>query len=327
VRRRDFIAGLGAAAWPLAARAQQRDRIRRIGVLLNSAPADDQPYLAAFMQGLHDAGWTEGQNFQVDVLWNLADAGLSRVYAARLVALMPDVILVQSTVNLAAIRQATSAIPVVFVSIADPVTQGFVASMRQPGGNLTGFSLLEFSLGAKWLDILKQAAPQLARVAVLFDPQTSPNTAFFKPVVENAAVSLGIEATLVPVGAPVDVERALARFGGVPNTGLVLFGGSFLLSHAGLIADLARRYRLPSIGPDGFATSGILLDYGPGIELTDQFRQAAGYVDRILKGEKPGNMPIQAPVRYSLVINMQTARALGIEVPPTLLALADEVIE
>jgi putative ABC transport system substrate-binding protein len=332
MRRRDFISLLGstAAAWPLAAHAQQGEHIRRIGVLMNAAAAEPefQSYLASFIQGLRQLGWTEGQNFRIDVRWNAGDAGLSRTYAAELLGLMPDVILTGSTINLTVIQQATSTVPVVFVQVADPVAQGFVASMRRPGGNVTGFSLFEFSLGGKWVDLLKQLAPRLMRVAFIFNPDTASYSSFFTPVIEAAATSLGVQLTTAPVRAAADIEPALALFARQPNGGLLLQGDNFTRLHQSLIADLAGRYRLPSIAPgNDFAKQGGLANYGPYFGVDDQYRQAATYVDRILKGSKPGDLPVQAPTKYRLVINMKTAKALGLDVPLQLEQLADEVIE
>jgi putative ABC transport system substrate-binding protein len=331
MRRRDFITLIGgAAAWPIGARAQQSGGVRRLGVLLNAAATETefQSYLATFTQELRQLGWSEGQNLRIDVRWNAGDAGLSRIYAAQLIGLMPDVILAMSTVNLTAIKQATNTVPVVFVQVADPVTQAFVASMRQPGGNITGFSYFEFSLGAKWLGLLKEVAPRLARVAVMHNPGTSPYIKFFMQVIEAAAPSLGVQATSMPIPAAADIEPALANFARQPNGGLILLGGSFTRLHQTLIAELAGRYRLPSIGTNsGFAKEGGLMDYSPGVSLVGMFQQAATYVDRILKGEKPANLPVQAPTKYELTINLKTAKALGLTVPPNLLATADEVIE
>jgi len=330
LKRREFITLLGsaAAAWPLAARAQQDGRMRRIGVLMNAAATDTeyQSYLAAFTQGLRQSGWTEGQNLRVEVRWNAADAGLARTYAAQLIGLMPDVILAVSTINLTVIKQATSTVPVVFVEVADPVAQGFVASVRQPGSNVTGFSLLEFSLGGKWLDMLKEIAPGLARIAIMFNPETAPYSKFFMQVIETAAPSLGVQVIDVPVGASADIEPALARFARQPNVGLMLLGSSFTRLHLKLIADLAGRYRLPSISNAlDFAKHGGLVSYGP--SFIEQYRLAAGYVDRILKGEKPADLPVQAPTKYELVVNLKTAKELGLAMPNTILVSADGVIE
>jgi putative tryptophan/tyrosine transport system substrate-binding protein len=264
----------------------------------------------------------------MDVRWSAGDAGLARTYAAQLIGLMPDVILASSTTNLMVIRQATSTVPVVFVAVSDPVAQGFVASMRQPGGNLTGLSIYEFSTGGKWLDLLKQVAPGLARVAVMFNPETSPQSRFFMQAIEAAAPSLGVQAIATPVRTTADIEPALASFARQPNGGLLLPTDTFTVLRVSLIADLAARYGLPSIGPGtNFAKIGGLLEYGTSIDAAGQMRQAASYVDRILKGSKPGDLPVQAPTNYRLVINLKTAKALGLTIPETLLATADEVIE
>jgi putative ABC transport system substrate-binding protein len=331
MRRREFITLLGGAAtWSASVRAQQLGQIRRIGVLMNAAANERefQSYLAAFTQELRQLGWTEGQNLRIDVRWNAGDAGLARTYAAQLIGLMPDVILAVSTINLTVIEQATSTVPVVFVQVADPVAQGFVASMRQPGGNTTGFSLFEFSLGGKWLDLLKEIAPSLARVAFMFNPDTAPYSKFFMPVMEAAATSLGTQLIAAPIRDAAEIEPALAHFARQPNGGLVTQGDSFTRLHQTLIADLAARLRLPSIsGSTYFAKDGGLMDYGPYLGVDRQYRQAATYIDRILKGSKPADLPVQAPTNYRLVINLKTAKALGLTVPLALLTRADEVIE
>src|SRR5271156_717480 len=232
MRRREFIAGLGGAVtWPLAARAQQSGGVRRVGVLMNSVATDTefQSYVAVFIQGLRQSGWVEGQNLRVDVRWNAGNAGLAQTYAAELIRLMPDVILVASSTNLAVIRHATSTVPVVFVSVSDPVAQGFVASARQPGGNITGFSRYEFSIGGKWLGLLKEAAPRLARVAVMFNPDTSPQSKFFMQAIEAAAASLGVQTIAAPVRATADIEPALESFGRQPNGGLILTSDTFTI--------------------------------------------------------------------------------------------------
>jgi putative ABC transport system substrate-binding protein len=328
--RRRFITLLGgAAAWPLAARAQQGDRVRRIGVLMG-APATDQSfqsYLAAFVQGLRQSGWHEGQNLRIDVRWNPGDPGLAQTYAAQLIGLMPDVILAVTTVNLSAILQATNTVPVVFLLVADPVTQGFVPSLRQPGGIVTGFSFLEFSLGSKWIELLKKVAPALIRVSIMFNPDNL-YSRFFMPTIESAAASLGVEVTTSPIRTTSEIESVLSSLARTPNGGLVLTGDPFTNSHHLLIVDLARHHRLPSIGPGiDFAKNGGLMSYGPDISAEGQFRQAATYVDRILKGSKPGDLAVQRPDRYSFVINTKTARALGLEIPPAVRAIADKVIE
>jgi putative ABC transport system substrate-binding protein len=331
MRRREFIAGLGTAAvWPVVGRAQQGDRVRRVGVLMNNIATDTeyQSLVATFVQGLRQLGWTEGQNLRVDVRWSAGDAGLARIYAAQLIGLMPDVILASSTINLMAIQQATNTVPVVFVQISDPVTQGFVRSMRQPGGNLTGFSLYEFSIGGKWLDLLKEVVPGLARVAVMFNPDTSPQSKFWMQAIEATAPSHGVQTIVIPVRATTDIEPALANFARQPNGGLLLPTDTFTVLRYPLIADLAVRYSLPSISPTlGFAKDGGLMGYGTSVSLVGQYRQAASYVDRILKGSKPSELPVQGADKYFFVLNMKTAKALGIKVPERLLATADEVIQ
>jgi putative ABC transport system substrate-binding protein len=331
MRRREFIVGLGsAAAWPLATRAQQPGGARRIGVLMNSVATDleVQSYVAVFMQGLRRLGWVEGQNLRVDVRWNAGNVGLAQDYAAELIGLMPDVILLASTTNLTAIRQATSSVPVVFVSVSDPVAQGFVASVRQPGGNITGFSRYEFSIGGKWLRLLKEVAPGLARVAVMFNPDTSPQSKFFLQAIEAAAASLGVQVVAAPVRATADIEPALESFGRQPNGGLILTSDTFTNLRYSLIANRAGRHSLPSIASGVlFARNGGLLSYGSDIELADEYRRAAIYVDRILTGSKPGDLPVQTTNQYKFAINLKTAKALGLTPPQTHLATANEVID
>jgi len=331
MRRRDIIMLLGgaAAALPLGARAQQGERMRRVGVLMGQPATDPagQSYLAALVQGLREAGWNEGRNIHLDVRWNPGSTELAQIYAAQLIGLMPDVTLVGTTINLAAILQATNAVPVVFTQIADPVTQGFVQNVRRPGGMVTGFSLLEFSLGGKWIDLLKQAAPALKRVAFIFHAD-DPLSKFMVPAAVAAAPALGVEVTAAPVRSATDVETAMASLAAAPNGGLVASGDPLTALHQKLILDLARRYRLPSVGArSNFIEDGGLIAYGPNISIEGQYRQAASYVDRILKGAKPGDLPVQAPTTYTLVINLKTAKAIGLTVPPTLLVVADEVIE
>jgi putative ABC transport system substrate-binding protein len=332
MRRRDFITLLGgAAAWPLAARAQPAGAMRRIGVLMNSAATDAtyQSYITAFQQGLRQLGWVEGQNIQIDVRWNAGDAELARIYAAQLIGEKPDVIVAASTTNLTAVRQATSTVPIVFLSVSDPVAQGFVASMTHPGGNLTGFSPYEFSIGGKWLDLLKEAVPGLTRAAVMFNPETSAQTKFFMQAIEAAAQSLGAQVVSLPVHTMADIEPALQSFARQPNGGLILPTDAFLVLRRPMIADLAARMRLPTISSDEeFPKDGGLMFYGsPGSGLVAQYRQAATYVDRILKGAKPGDLPVQMRDKYSLIINLKTAKTLGLSFPLPLLGLADEVIE
>jgi putative tryptophan/tyrosine transport system substrate-binding protein len=330
MERREFITLLGAAAaWPLAAGAQSGPQ-RRVGVLMNGAATDAEPqsYMTAFVQGLRQLGWVEGQNLRVDIRWIAGDAALARTYAAQLIGLMPDVILAVTTVNLEIVRQATSTAPVVFVQVSDPVAQGFVASLPKPGGNLTGFSGTEFSVGGKWLDLLKEIAPGLARVAIMFNPDTAPQAKFFMRSIEAAASSLRVQSVVVPVRATADIEHAFESLARAPSGGLILTTDPFTYLRQQLIAELASRHRLPAISwmPD-FPKNGGLMSYGATINFLDQYRRAAGYVDRILKGEKPADLPVQAPTKYELVINLKTAKALGLDVPPTVLARADEVIE
>jgi putative tryptophan/tyrosine transport system substrate-binding protein len=332
VRRREFIAGLGAASAPAfspkAARAQQAGRMRRVGVLIPGAATDaeSQSNVEAFTEALAKVGWIEGKNVTVDIRYNADDAALARIFAAQLIGLMPDVILAHSTLDLTIVREATKTVPVVFIGVSDPVEQGFVGSLAKPGGNITGFINFEFSVGGKWLGLLKEMAPGLTRVAVMFNPDTSPQSNFFMRSIEAAGSSLGINVTATPVRATADIEPAIANFARQPNGGLILPTDPFTFFRFQLIADTANRHSLPSLGPwPEYVRDGGLMYYG--INLVDQFRQAATYVDRILKGEKPGDLPVQNPTRYQLVINLKTAKALGLTIPETLLATADEVIQ
>jgi putative tryptophan/tyrosine transport system substrate-binding protein len=332
MRRRELIGFLGsmAVAWPLAARAQPSGRMRRIGVLMagTAKEAAPQSWLAAFVEVLQKLGWTDGRTVHVDIRWNAGDAELAKIYAAELIGLMPDVILAASTTNLRAVREATSTVPVVFAQVSDPVAQGFVASMTNPGGNLTGFSAYEFSIGGKWLDLLKEAVPGLARVAVMFNPDTSPQSRFFMRAVEAAASSLGVRPVVAAVRTTAEIEPALASFASEPNGGLMLPTDSFTRLRTRLIAGLAIRYRLPSIAAIlDFPDEGGLMFYGSGGDLLVAFRQAATYVDRILKGAKPADLPIQTLDKYTLSINLRTAKALGLALPLPLLGLADKIIE
>jgi ABC-type uncharacterized transport system substrate-binding protein len=328
IGRRKFLATLGgsAVAWPLGARAQPAERMRRIGVLINRH-ADDresQAGVAAFQQALQQLGWTEGRNLRIDIRWGERDADQHRRYAAELVALAPDVFLASGTPSVAALQQATLNAPIVFVSVVDPVGGGFVESLAQPGGNTTGFMLFEYSLSAKWLELLKQIAPRLTRVAVLRDPANPSGLAEFS-VIQAAAPSLQVEVNAVIVRDAGQVERVIAAFTG-SATGLIVTGSAAAAVRHDAIIALAARYKLPAVYTQrSDATAGDLLFYGP--DRVDQFRRAAGYVDRILKGERPSDLPVQAPTKYELVINLKTARALGLDVPPMLLARADEVIE
>jgi putative ABC transport system substrate-binding protein len=284
-------------------------------------------YFAAFVQEMRRLGWSEGRNLALDVRWNAGDAAFSHTYAVELIGLVPDVIVTGSTVSLAAVQQVTKTIPIVFVAVADPLTQGFVSNMRQPGGNATGFSLLEFSVGSKMLSLLKEIAPSLKRVAVLFNPDTAPYFRFYLPVLDTAAGLLGVQVITLPVLTESDIEPALTEFAREPNGGLMLVGDSFTRLRHKEIADLTGRYRLPSIAPVGLAVAGGLMDYGPNFDLARHFGQAATYVDRILKGAKPGDLPVQTPTNYKLVVNLKTAKALGLNVPLPVRGLADELIE
>jgi putative ABC transport system substrate-binding protein len=327
VRRREFITLLGgAAAWPLAADAQQSERMRRIGVLLTSDEGDPQrrAQLAAFVQRLKELGWTDGRNLRFDVRWTAGDADAARKYAAELAALAPDVILTDTSFDLAALQQATRTAPIVFGGVVDPVGNGLVASLARPGGNTTGFTSLEYAIGAKWLELLKEIAPGVTRVAVLRDPTIAVGIGQFAAI--QTVAPIGIELSAVGLHDAAAVEPAVAAFARGGNGGLIMTASPFGANHPEAVAALAARYRLPAVYPWRYhVAAGGLISYGS--NLVDQFRSAAGYADRILKGEKPADLPVQAPTKYELVINLKTAKALGLEVPPTLLARADEVIE
>jgi ABC-type uncharacterized transport system substrate-binding protein len=327
IRRREFITlGGAAAAWPWAARAQQADRVRRIGALMTQA-ADDpegQSRLLALAQGLQESGWTIGRNVQIDTRWGEGDAERYRRYAAELVALAPDVILVNGPAALAQLQQATRSLPIVFTNVFDPVGGGFVLSVARPGGNATGFMLAEYSTSGKWLELLKEIAPRVTRAAIIRDPTLTSTVAQFAAI-QSAATPLGVELSPIDVRNSGDIERAAAAFARAPNGGLIVTSGGSSTRRS-LIMTLAARHKLAAVYPFRyFVTSGGLISYGP--DPIDQYRRAAGYVARILKGEKPADLPVQAPTKYELVINLKTAKALGLEVPPTLLARADEVIE
>jgi len=331
VRRRDLITLLGgaAAAWPLAASAQQRERMRRIGVLLTYA-ADDptgQARLLAFVQELAQSGWIDGRNVRIDVRWGGVDPERIRSYAAELIALAPDVIVATGSAAVGSLLQGTRAIPIVFVQVAEPVGAGFVETLPRPGGNATGFMLYEYGIGTKWLELLKEIAPGVKRVAFLQTPGIPSGPGQFGAM-QGSAASLGVEVRPIRVGDAGEFDRAIAAFAHSSNGGLIVAAGTVGLGalYRDGIIKLAARHRLPAIYSDlVFATEGGLLAYAP--DRVDQYRRGAGYVDRILKGEKPSDLPVQAPTRYQLVINLKTAKALGLEVPPTLLARADEVIE
>jgi putative ABC transport system substrate-binding protein len=319
----------GTIAWSVAASAQQPP-MRRLGVLMNGAATETalQSYVDALAKGLAQLGWREGQNLRIDLRWSAGDAELARIYAAQLLGLMPDVIVANTTTNLTAVRQATNTIPVVFLSVSDPVEQGFVTNVARPGGNLTGFSAFEFSIGGKWLDLLKEVAPPLQRVGMMFNPDTSPQSKFFVRSVEAVAPSLGVETTVVPVRSTADIEPAFAGFARTPNGGLIMTSDTFTAMRQNLIVEMASRYRLPTVSSNSsFAKDGGLMYYGISVNVTDQFRQAAGYVDRILKGARAGDLPVQQSDKYTLAINLKTAKVLGLTIPLPLVGRADEVIE
>src|ERR1700722_5891892 len=328
MKRREFITLLGSAAvaWPLAARAQQGERMRRVGVLQGLA-ADDplaQANNAAFLQELQQLGWIDGRNVRIDFRWGAGDAADMRKYAAELVALAPDVILTPGS-SVGPLLQATRTVPIVFVIVPDPVGSGFVDSLSRPGGNVTGFMTFEYSLCGKWLELLKEIAPGVTRAAVLWDPTTPSGIGQFA-IIQSVAPSVGVEVRPVNVGDAAEIERAVAAFAKVANGGLIVPSQALSEVHGDLIITLAARYKLPAVYSEyHWAAGGGLISYGA--NFRDQFRQAAGYVDRILKGEKPADLPVQAPTKYELVINLKTARTLGLDLPPTLLARADEVIE
>jgi len=329
MRRRQFIGLLGgaAAAWPLAARAQQGERMRRIGVLTNLV-ADDpeaQARVGAFLQGLQELGWAVGRNMRIEYRWGAGDADRTRGYAAELVALAPDVILTSGASALAPLLQATRSVPVVFAQVPDPVGAGFVNSLARPGGNTTGFITYEYGLSGKWLELLTQIAPSVTRAAVIRDPAVSAGTGQWGAI-QAVAPSVRVLVSPVNVRDAGEIERDVAAFAHGSNSGLIVTASALAIRHRNLIVTLAARHRLPAVYYQrGFVTGGGLISYAP--DFIDQYRRAAGYVDRILKGEKPSELPVQAPTKYELVINLKTAKALGLDLPQSLLARADEVIE
>ena len=327
MNRREFITLLGgAAAWPLAASAQQPTRMPRIGVLMNLTADDPEApgRVAAFAQGLGELGWTIGRNVRIDYRWGANDPDRGRRYADELIALVPDVILASGSTAVRPLLQVTRT-SIVFVQVTDPVGLGLVASLARPGGNATGFMLHEYGMSGKWLELLKELAPRVARAGVLRD-SSSPGGIGQFAAIQAVAPSMGMELSPLDVRDAGEIERVIALFGRSSDGGLIVTGSALAAAHRKLIVALAARHRLPAVYPFRyFATSGGLISYGP--DTTDPFRRAAGYVARILNGEKPGDLPVQAPTKYELVINLKTAKALGLEVPPTLLARADEVIE
>jgi ABC-type uncharacterized transport system substrate-binding protein len=329
MKRRQFITLLGgaAAAWPLAARAQQAERMRRIGVLtpLPADHPDAQARYAAFLQALRQLGWTEGGNVQIEARWSDGDAAITRKQAAELAALTPDVILASGSAGAAAILQATRSVPVVFVVVPDPVGSGFVESLAEPGGNATGFMMFEYDLSAKWLELLKEIVPTVTRAAVLRDAAITAGIGQFA-VIQSVARSVGIDVKAINLRDAAGLESSVAAFARAPNGGLILTASALSAVHRDLIISVAAKYRLPATYQErSYVVAGGLVSYGS--NFLDQYRRAAVYVDRILKGEKPGALPVQVPTKYELVINLKTAKALGLDIPTTVLARADEVIE
>ena len=329
MRRREFITFLSsAAAWPFTAHAQQPERMRRIGVLMGFAESDreGQAFVAAFREGLQKLGWAEGRNIRIDYRWTGLDTELVQRFAKELVALQPDLILTQSTPATAELLRQTRTIPIVFALVADPIGSGFVASFPQPGGNVTGFVTMEPTMAGKWLELLKEIAPRVARAAMLFNPATAPYAESWLNPFKAAAASVAVQAIVAPVHDTSELESVVAAQAHEPNGGLIVMPDTFTTGHRSEITSLAARYRLPAAYPYRvFAEFGGLLSYGD--DLTDNFRRAASYTDRILKGEKPSELPVQAPVKFELVINLKTAKALGLDVPSFLRQRADEVIE
>jgi putative ABC transport system substrate-binding protein len=330
MKRRDFVATLGAAiVWPLAAQAQQPDRMRRLGLLANIAESDPeaQAMVGALQQGLQELGWVEGRSLRIDRRWGAGSPGRVEVLAKELVGLQPEVIVGYTTPAVLALRKETSSIPVVFVQISDPIGTGFVTNMAHPGGNITGFTNFESSMAGKWAEMLKEIAPGTSRVAFLFNPETAPYVRrYYLGPFEAAVRSLGMQPWTTAVHDAREIESGITTFAREPGGGLVVMPDSFNIVHRDRIVTLAAQYRLPAISPYRFTVrDGGLLSYG--VDQVDLFRRAATYVDRILKGEKPADLPVQAPIKFELVINLKTAKALGLAIPDKLLALADEVIE
>jgi putative tryptophan/tyrosine transport system substrate-binding protein len=328
IGRRELITALGGAAlaWPLAATAQQGERVRRVG-LLQGLAADDpvaQANNAAFLQGLQQLGWTDGRNVRIDIRWGAGNIADIRKYAAELVALSPDVILGVSA-SVGPLLQATRDVPIVFVIVPDPVSSGFVDSLSRPGGNATGYLMFEYSLCGKWLELLKEIAPSVTRAAVLRDPRDPAGIGQYA-VIQSVAPSASVDVSPINIGDAAEIERAVTAFARSANGGLIVTTSTSSVVHRDLIIKLAAAHGLPAVYNERFyVAAGGLISYGP--DFRDQFRRAAGYVDRILKGEKPADLPVQAPTKYDLVINLKTAKALGVAVPPSILARADEVIE
>jgi putative ABC transport system substrate-binding protein len=329
IQRRDFITLLGgAAAWPLAGSAQQPERMRRIGYLSGFDENDPaaKPRLSAFTQALADLGWIDGRNVRIDLRWSGGDINRIRAFAHELVGLQPDIILVTGNVATAALQRETRTIPIVFANVTDPVASGIVPRLNQPGGNTTGFALNEPTLAGKWLELLSEIAPGLKRAAIMFNPDINPVSVYFMPSFETAARSLKVEAITAPVHDDVEIETAIIALGREPGSGLVVMPDTFTNVHRAPIISAAARNNVPAVYyRSDYARDGGLLSYGA--DAVDTYRRAASYVDRILRGEKPGDLPVQLPTKYEMVVNRKTAKALGLEVPPSILLRADEVIE
>jgi ABC-type uncharacterized transport system substrate-binding protein len=329
MRRREFIALLAgaAAAWPLAARAQQAERGRRIGLLMGTTDdREGQARVTALKQGLQELGWTDGRNIQIETRFGGADADRIRAHAAELVALAPDVLVGHTTAVIRALRQATSSIPIVMAAINDPVDQGFVSSLAHPGGNITGFTFVDFQMVGKWLEMLKEAAPGVTRAALMFNPDTSPYYYLYLRSFEAEPRSVAVDVTAAPVRDTAEVEKTIAKLGREPGGGLIVAPDAFTIVHQHLFIRLAQQHRMPAIYfLRTSVAQGALMSYGP--DPYDNFRRSASYVDRILKGAKPADLPVQQPTKFELAINLKTAKALGLQIPDKLLALADEVIE
>jgi putative ABC transport system substrate-binding protein len=330
MRRRDFIKAIAGSAmtWPLAARAQQPEGLRRIGVLISTREddPDGQARAALLRQGLSELGWTEGRNIHIDYRWAGGDAARAKADAAELVSQKPEVIVANGTLLLAAVRNETNTIPIVFVVVGDAIGQGFVSSFAHPGGNITGFTSFEFATGAKWLELIKEIAPELGRIAFIFNPEAGPYAEKFLQSIEPLAHSLGVRLTVTPTRDAGEIDRALVAASGEPKGGLIISPDAFTVANRGLIISLAARYRLPAIyAYRFFAADGGLLSYGH--DTNDPWRRTPTYVDKILRGANPADLPIEQPTKFELVINLKTAKALGLTIPPQLLDRADELIE
>jgi putative tryptophan/tyrosine transport system substrate-binding protein len=327
--RREFITLLGGAAvaWPLAARAQQAERVRRIGLLMASADdREGQARVTPLKEGLKELGWTDGRNIQIETRFGGGDAGRIRAHAAELVALAPDVLVGHATPGTRALRQATSSIPIVMVAVNDPVEQGFVSSLAHPGGNITGFALINFQMVGKWLEMLKEAAPGVSRAALMFNPDTASTYYVYLRSFEAEPRSIAVEVAEAPVRNTTEIEEAIAKLGREPGGGLIVPPDAFTVLHHQLLIRLTQQHRSPAVyAYRTYVAEGALMSYGP--DVYDVFRRSASYVDRILKGAKPADLPIQQPTKFELAINLKTAKALGLQIPDKLLALADEIIE